>query len=104
MSTVLSDSKHLERFRIFRYEDFLVEPEKRTRELCDFLGLDFEIGTLPAPGQKVPFATKYSQRWYPLRPEVIQPYYDAQSEEHFDAVEQSCGDLASAFGYQRPRK
>ena len=104
LATVLADAPHLERFRAFRYEDFLVEPEPRTRELCDFLGLEFEPDMLPAPGQRLPFATKYNERWYPLRPEINQRYYDAQTDAQLDAVERTCGELAARFGYFRPRR
>ncbi|MBK1877941.1 sulfotransferase [Pelagicoccus mobilis] len=104
MSTVLEDSKSLRRFKVFQYEDFLLEPESKTREMCEFLGLDYEEEMIPAAHQKVPFATKFNQRWYPLRPEVNQVYYDAQTEAQLDAVERSCGELAHLFGYERPRK
>lgn len=102
VATVLADSAHLKRFRVFRYEDFLTEPELRTRELCDFLGLPFEREMLPAPGQSLPFATKYNERWYPLRPEINQRYHTAQTEDQLDAVERTCGAIAARFGYLRP--
>lgn len=104
VSTALADAEHLKRFRVFRYEDFLTEPERWTRELCAFLGLEFESGMLPTAGQALPFATKYNERWYPLRPDNNRRYHSAQTEAQLDAVERTCGLLAARFGYHRPQR
>ena len=33
--------RHLANYRLFRYEDLLVQPEKTLRELCEFIGVEF---------------------------------------------------------------
>src|SRR5690606_18089390 len=104
VATVLEDAAHLTRFRVLRYEDFLTDPEPRTRELCAFLGLVFERDMLPAPGQVLPCAATCNERWYPLRPDINRRYHAAQTEAQLDAVERTCGGLAARFGYRRPRR
>lgn len=33
--------RHLEEYRLFRYEDLLAQPEKTLKELCQFIGVEF---------------------------------------------------------------
>ncbi|MDG1302228.1 MAG: sulfotransferase [Opitutae bacterium] len=102
MSTILEDSSNLSHFKHWRYEDFLSEPEKNTRELCDFIGLDYQESMLPAPEHTIPFGTRYGDRWYPLRPDNNQAYFDKMTMAQFRQVEAGCGEIAKQFGYTIP--
>jgi hypothetical protein len=42
--------KHLESYRLFLYEDLLADPERTTRELCEFVGIEFSTGKLQLGG------------------------------------------------------
>lgn len=103
MSTVLEDSSKLKHFKHWRYEEFLSEPEKHTRELCDFVGLEFDQDMLPAPEHRIPFGTKYGDRWYPLRPDNNQSYFDKMTMEQFRKVQSICGETAEKLGYPFPK-
>ena len=103
MTTVLEDSLKLKHFKHWKYEDFLSEPEKNTRELCDFIGLTYELNMLPAPEHQIPLGTRYGDRWYPLRPDNNQSYFDKMSTEQFRRVEFVCGATAGRLGYSLPQ-
>jgi len=102
METVLEDAKHLRHFRHWRYEDFLAEPETHTRALCEFVGLDFRDDLLPAPEHRIPFGTKFGDRWYPLRPDNNDAYLEKITRTQLLRVRERCGELAEHFGYAFP--
>jgi hypothetical protein len=102
MRTILADARHLRNFTWLRYEDFLTQPEEKTRQFCDFVGLEFEPSMLPAPQQSIPFGTKFHERWYPLKPEVNGRYLRALSKAQIQTISSHCGDIAEQFGYSAP--
>jgi len=104
METVIKDSKYLRNFRVYRFEDFLKEPKKQTKDLCDFLDLNFEEEMLPAPNQFIPFGTKYGKRWYPIKQEINKPYLEKMTDKQLDKVETRCGKMALEFGYHKDWK
>lgn len=99
---VLDDSRHLRHFRHWRYEDFLAEPEANTKELCDFIGIDFRKDQLPAAEHRIPFGTKFGDRWHPLRPDNNEAYLKRMSREQLLKVLDRCGGLAEKMGYPFP--
>jgi hypothetical protein len=104
MSSILEDSTKLKNFKHWRYEDFLSEPEKHTKELCEFVGLDYDPNMLPAPEHRIPPGTKYGDRWYPLRPDNNQAYYDKMTMGQFRQVQSVCGEIAGKLGYPFPER
>lgn len=102
MSTLLKDSAKLKHFKYWRYEDFLSAPETHTKELCEFVGLDYDPDMLPAVEHRIPFGTKYGDRWYPLRPDNNQAYFDKMTMEQFLRVQSVCGETAKKLGYSFP--
>ena len=100
--TVLSDSKYLNNFMVFKFEDFLLDIEMSTKRLCEFVNLYFDSSMLPADGQKIPFATKYPSRWFPIKKDVNSKYLSSIDSKYFDYVEKELGSLAESLGYHRP--
>src|SRR5699024_8521565 len=67
MDIALEDGKKVQHFKHFRFEDFLKQPAKKVGELCSFLGLEYNSELIPQPHHEIPFGTRYTRRWYPLR-------------------------------------
>ncbi len=98
----LQDGVEVDHFIHFQFEQILQYPKERIEELCGFLGLDFRPDLLPSPDDTVPLGSRFRDRWYPLRPDVNEKYFDDVSEEHLDYIEERCGELAVRLGYRRP--
>ena len=84
-----------------RYEDLVVEPEARLRDVCDFLGLGFEPGMLQYHRREDPAL-------YADHPRLAQPpVRDARSwrkemhDEDAELFEAIAGDLLTELGYDR---
>src|SRR4030095_5556615 len=73
--------RHLDNYKLFRYEDLLAEPEKTLRSLCEFIDIDFTQDLLhPEAGvhlhqpssltgkQKKAFDTSAAVRWQDVIP------------------------------------
>ncbi|MDH3743589.1 MAG: sulfotransferase [Acidobacteriota bacterium] len=86
-------------FTTLRFEDVLVEPERCLRTLCDFLDLPFVNTLVPAPGDTLPFGSRFSDRWYPLRPNVNDRYLSQLPERFERQITERAGKLAAAYGY-----
>jgi len=84
-----------------RYEDLVAEPEARLRDVCEFLGLDFEPGMLEYHRREDPAL-------YADHPRLAQPpVRDARSwrkemhDEDAELFEAIAGDLLTELGYER---
>lgn len=95
----LKDGTHLDRFKILRFEDLLAEPERRLRNVCDFLDLAYESEMLPGPDDHRPLGSTPDLKWYPLRPDVNQKYLQSLSAEEIEIIDERCGSLADRFDY-----
>lgn len=91
---------------ILRLEDFLSDPERHTRQLCAFSELSFSSWMLPRRGDRVPFGSRFADRWYPIRPSRITGYLERLQEElgtqGYEIIDHYCGDLATSLGYAAP--
>ncbi|MGD2071009.1 MAG: hypothetical protein PVI57_20235, partial [Gemmatimonadota bacterium] len=104
MGTALADGERVRNFRWFRFEDVLHDPESTIRPMSEFLELDFLPRMIPREGDRVPFGTRFRDRWYPLEPDVNRRYLEGISPEHVDLVVRRCGETAARFGYEPPRE
>lgn len=100
MSIALEDSKHVNHFRHFRFEDFLTKPEKSVKLLCKFLGLNYYENMIPQPHHSIPFGTRYSKRWYPLKENVNKKYFKEILPANKEKILIKCGNLANTLGYK----
>jgi hypothetical protein len=99
MRRVWEDKDKVSHFTWMRFEDILREPRESLLELCAFLDLPFEEAMVPKAEDSLPFGSKYSRRWYPLRPDVNQKYLDEIPDGYVKAVTEECGAMAEVFGY-----
>jgi len=51
---------------LVRFEDLLREPKRFLRQICEHVELEFYEDMLPAPHHKIPFGSRFRDRWYPL--------------------------------------
>ncbi|MFB6264783.1 MAG: sulfotransferase [Bradymonadaceae bacterium] len=102
MQTILEDRSELEHFGHWQFEQFLETPESTLADLCEFAGLEFTEELLPAEDDRIPFGSRFRDRWYPLRPEVNQSYLDDMTDRHVEMIDEYVGELAEELGYERP--
>jgi hypothetical protein len=98
----LKDSKQIENFMTVKFEDVLKEPEKNIKKICDFIEIDFDEDLLPQPEHKIPFGSKGKNKWYPLRPNVNEKYFDKISKEDVKTIDKYVGQYANKLGYSKP--
>jgi len=84
---------------VVRFEDLLQGPERVLREICEHVELDFYEDMLPAPYHKIPFGSRFWDRWYPLSLDRALHYIERATPEELEIVERRCGSLARALGY-----
>ena len=84
---------------VVRFEDLLQEPEATLRRICEHVGLKFSSDMLPAPHHKIPFGSRFRDRWYPLSPDRALHYIQKATPEEIQIVEKRCGPLAKDLGY-----
>jgi hypothetical protein len=103
MQACLTDAKDVAHFTTLRFEDLLENTEEEVRRLCRFLQLPYTSDLLPSAEQRLPFGSRFRDRWYPLRPDVNERYLESLSRAHLEMIEGRCGRLADSLGYPRPR-
>ena len=102
IQAALDDGRSMTNFSTIRFEDLLLSPESTVRKICDFVELDFSEEMLPRAGDQMPFGSLRRNRWYPLRSDVNQRYFDQMKPEHAEIIAERCGDLATYFEYDYP--
>lgn len=81
------------------FERLLADPEGELRALCGVLELDFHADMLPAPNQKIPFASRFKDRWYPIATDINARYLIDIPQQAIDIVNAHCGNLITRLGY-----
>jgi hypothetical protein len=102
MKFALKDSKEVKNFMVSRFEDILKYPIKELQRICDFLSIEFSEDMLPKPHHKIPFGSRFRNKWYPLRPDVNSKYFKEMKKQHIDIIERICGKYGELLNYSRP--
>ena len=89
---------------ILRFEDLLQEPERLLKQICRHLDLEFINDMLPAPHHKIPFGSRFRDRWYPLDLDRTLYYIRKATSEELRIIYERCGPLAREFGYEADPK
>lgn len=87
---------------IVRFEDLLREPEFWLRKICEHIEIEFTLDLLPQPEHKIPFGSRFRDRWYPLDPKRPLGYIEKALPEEIDIIHNICGNQAEKFGYIYP--
>lgn len=102
MKYALADKKKVKNFLTVRFEDVLSSPEKNIKKICEFADIEFNRNMLPQPDDKIPFGSRYRNKWYPLRPDVNSKYFNKMEESHLNIIDKYCHKYANKFGYEKP--
>ena len=84
---------------IIRFEDILKSPVANLKKICEFVELDFSEDMIPQPHHKIPFGSRFPERWYPLRPDLKQKYLKKLGQKEIEIISKYCKNLALQFGY-----
>jgi len=87
---------------VVRSKDLLQEPDKTLWQICEHVELEFYEDMLPAPHHKIPFGSRFRDRWYPLSLERALHYIKKATPEELEIVRTQCSSLAKKFGYKLP--
>lgn len=103
MNAALEDASTIANFKVVRFEDLLVSPEKMLQKICQFTGLSWRPEMLPAPDDHFPLgstgSSKGDHKWYPLRADVNQPYLGALEPWMMNLLDSHVGQLAAKWRY-----
>lgn len=101
MSVALEDGSNMRNFVTVKFEDVLRRPRKEVKKISRFIGIRFDDRMIPSEDHRVPFGSKYRDRWYPLREDVNEKYYESIGKEEADIIERHCFPVAEELGYER---
>jgi len=85
---------------VVRFEDLLQEPKKTLWQICKHVELEFLEDMLPAPHHKIPFGSRFRDRWYPLSHKRALHYIEKATPEELKIISARCGALARELGYE----
>lgn len=68
--------------------------------VSEHVELQFYEDMLPAPHHKIPFGSRFRNRWYPLRLDRAVHYIEKATPEKLTIINARCGALASELGYE----
>ena len=89
-----------ENMLIILFEDILKNPIKHIKSICDFVELDFDEDMLPQQHHKIPFGSRFSDRWYPLEPNRNNKYLKSIKQKELRIIDNECRKIALQFGYE----
>ena len=87
------------------YEDLVEDPEGETKDICDFLGLDFDPGMLEyterARGSVLPRASMYNPHVTEPPRTNVRSWQESMPPGQIEAFEAVAGDVLAELGYER---
>ncbi len=86
---------------VVRFEDLVETPEATVRAVCGFCELTFDQDMLPHEHHRLPFGSRFRDRWFPVRSNVNQRYEEKLDRFTIELVNQYCGDVIERLGYRR---
>ena len=92
----------------FRYEDLVRDPDTVLRDLCTFLGEDYDPG-MAATHVTAAVAVPERKTWHrrtaqPIGADRVSAYRDVLSAEELGLIEHVAGPRMLALGYELPRR
>ena len=108
MKAALEDANSVDNFKVIRFEDLLLSTEKTLQHICNFIELHYQPTMLPAPADRFPLgatgSAKGDHKWYPLRPDVNQPYLELLETWMIDILEPYVAQWAEQWDYSYEKK
>jgi hypothetical protein len=94
-----------DRYLEIRYEDLVEDPEGETKDICDFLELEFDPGMMDyterARGSILPRASMYNPHVTEKPQKNVRSWENSMPPEHVEIFEAVAGDVLSLLGYER---
>lgn len=84
---------------LMKFEDVVSEPEKRVKEICAFLDIDFEEGMLNIP--QMGSSHKINEPKAGITKDVVSKWSDTLDTGEIASCEKLTSSLMSRFGYER---
>jgi hypothetical protein len=101
MRDALDDSDRLGlNMPVVRFESLVEEPSDVLRTVCDFCEIEFDEDMIPKKHHRLPFGSRFRDRWYPVRSNVNQRYEDKLDRFTIKLVNKYCGDVVGRLGYR----
>ncbi len=95
-----ADEQNIE-IHCLKFEELLIRPEESLRQVCEFVGLEYQQDLLPSAEHRLPWGSRFLDRWYPIRTDVNRSYEQRLDDHTIEAVNHFCGDLVERLGYQQ---
>lgn len=96
---ILNDSKKVKNYKRLKFEDFLEKPEKYTKQLCEYLNISYSKTMIPNINQKIPFFTKFNERWFPINNNVNNKYLKKIPKESIDIINKRVYKIIKKLNY-----
>ena len=95
---VAIDRFGVKRVRIQRFEDLVQEPESTLRELCEWLGLDFDLGMIDnVPYMNSSFAKPHVKAGISTTP--VSHWHQHLTPAEIHVIQSTCGKYMGEFAY-----
>jgi hypothetical protein len=94
-----NDGENLKRFRVWRFEDILVNPHCKIGEICEFTEIHFTSSMLPQPDETYPIPYLIDNKWYPIKKNINNKYIKSITEKEVGIIRETCNDLLAKFDY-----
>ena len=105
VNTVKSFKNDCEKHQIphlrIKFEDLLEKPEETLRLVTDFVDLELQEDMLPRKEHRLPMGSRFLDRWFPIKPEINQPYIEKLDSNLIQHVNSKFNHLIEYLGYQR---
>lgn len=100
MRAALEDAdRHGFPLMIMKFEALIAEPSAALQSVCDFCELSFSEDMLPAQHHRLPFGSRYRDRWYPIKADVNAIYEEMIDDVTIARVNYYAADLLPRLGY-----
>ncbi len=91
--------RHDLRFMVIQFETLIADPATSLQSVCRFCELTFNEDMLPAAQHRLPFGSRYRDRWYPIKTDVNAGYEKMIDKITIERVNFYAADLLPRLGY-----
>lgn len=95
----MEDKEYLDRWKIMRFEDLMLDHRNFIVDMCAFLDLEFEEKFTELGGHKAGH-----RKFYPLRWEYVNQHRDIADDECDAIIERECAEIIEEFKYPKEFK
>jgi hypothetical protein len=86
---IMESKNEVDNYMRIKFEDILENPEKNIKEICDFIGIEFDYDMLPSPKHILPKYSKFRDRWYPIRKDLNSKYLNNIDDKSYNFIKEN---------------